>query len=307
MNGILNIYKEQNFTSNDVVAKLRGICHMKKIGHTGTLDPMATGVLPVCLGSATKLCDMLTDHDKVYKATLLLGMVSDTQDIWGKVTQCSYAAGAKDSASLTEDKIREAIAGFVGEYDQIPPMYSAKKINGQKLYDLARSGITVERKPSRVRIYSIDINEIKLPRITMTVCCGKGTYIRTLCNDIGERLGCGGLMEDLTRLRVGQFKADDAITLARAQEYMDAGTLEEHIIPVDEFFNDCPALRLDEKFDKPVHNGNPLPKEIAWDGAGKSPCAGIKFRIYDSAGSFAGVYEYNEQQRMLMPYKMFLT
>ena len=185
INGVLNIYKEKGFTSHDVVAKLRGITKQKKIGHTGTLDPDAQGVLPVCLGKATKLCDMLTDKDKVYEAVLLLGKSTDTQDITGTVLE------EKSISGLTEEAVRKCIQAFIGEQEQIPPMYSALKVNGKKLYELAREGIEIERKARRITIHDIEILEVNLPRVRMSVHCSKGTYIRTLCNDIGEKLGCG--------------------------------------------------------------------------------------------------------------------
>ena len=187
--GIINVYKEKGFTSHDVVAKLRGIVGQKKIGHTGTLDPDATGVLPVCLGKATKLCDLLTDKNKTYEAVLLLGKTTDTQDITGEVLE------EKSTEALTEEKVREAIEGFIGDYEQIPPMYSALKVNGKKLYELAREGKVIERKARLVKILDIQILEIDLPKVRMEVSCSKGTYIRTLCHDIGEKLGCGGCMD----------------------------------------------------------------------------------------------------------------
>ena len=189
IHGIINVYKEKGFTSHDVVAKLRGIVGQKKIGHTGTLDPDATGVLPVCLGKATKLCDLLTDKDKTYEAVMLLGMTTDTQDITGRILE------EKSTETLTADKVREVIESFIGDYDQIPPMYSALKVNGKKLYELAREGKVVERKARPVKILDIRIIEMDLPRVRMEVSCSKGTYIRTLCHDIGQKLGCGGPMK----------------------------------------------------------------------------------------------------------------
>ena len=207
IHGIINVYKEKGFTSHDVVAKLRGIVGQKKIGHTGTLDPDATGVLPVCLGKATKLCDLLTDKNKTYEAVLLLGKTTDTQDITGEVLE------EKSTEALTEEKVREAIEGFIGDYEQIPPMYSALKVNGKKLYELAREGKVIERKARPVKILDIQILEIDLPKVRMEVSCSKGTYIRTLCHDIGEKLGCGGCMESLIRTRVSTFRIEDAKTL----------------------------------------------------------------------------------------------
>ena len=184
--GVLNVYKERGFTSHDVVAKLRGILKMKRIGHTGTLDPDAEGVLPVCLGKATRLCDMLTDEGKVYRAVMLLGVETDTQDAGGHVLKSCAVAADSGPFVLSEDQITEAVRSFIGLYDQIPPMYSALKVDGKKLYELARRGIVVERKARQVSISRIDIESIELPRVSITVHCSKGTYIRTLCHDIGR-------------------------------------------------------------------------------------------------------------------------
>ena len=193
--GIINVYKEAGYTSFDVVAKMRGILGIKKIGHTGTLDPDATGVLPVCIGKATKVCDLLTDKDKTYEAVMRLGVVTDTQDMTGQVLE-------EHAVTVTEDAVRRAVGQFVGQIEQVPPMYSALKVGGQKLCNLARKGIEVERKPRPVTIYEIRIKNIALPLVTMEVHCSKGTYIRTLCADIGEVLGVGACMESLVRTRV---------------------------------------------------------------------------------------------------------
>ena len=190
--GIIVIHKEKGFTSHDVVAKLRGILHMKKIGHTGTLDPDATGVLPVALGKGTKLVDLLTDKEKTYEAVLHLGIDTDTQDMSGTVLE-------ERPVNVTEEEVRKVLKSFVGEQLQIPPMYSALKVNGKKLYELAREGKTVERKARPVCFYEIEPLEFHLPLVKIRVTCSKGTYIRTLCHDIGEKLGCGGCMEELLR------------------------------------------------------------------------------------------------------------
>ena len=219
-NGVININKEAGFTSMDVVAKMRGILKMKKIGHTGTLDPAATGVLPVCVGKGTKLVEKFMADDKVYRAVMLLGATTDSQDMTGEVL-------TQKEVNVSEKEVLEAIGSFVGGYDQLPPMYSAKKVNGKKLVDLARKGIEVERQPRFVNIMAINVEEIKLPRVTMTVTCSKGTYIRTLCHDIGLKLGCGAAMESLVRTRVGQFRLEDAITLAQLEEFRDQNRLEE--------------------------------------------------------------------------------
>ena len=230
IHGVINVYKEQGFTSHDVVAKLRGIVGQKKIGHTGTLDPDAVGVLPVCLGRATKLCDMLTDKDKVYEAVMLLGVETDTQDTTGQILKSS------ETDELTEEQVRSAVLDFVGDYNQVPPMYSALKINGKKLYELAREGKTVERAARRVQIFDIEILSIALPRVTMKVHCSKGTYIRTLCHDIGQKLGCGACMEKLTRTKVSTFEIKDSLTLAQIEVLKKEDRLSEILIPIDQMF-----------------------------------------------------------------------
>lgn len=309
MNGILNIYKEAGYTSFDVVAKLRGILREKKIGHTGTLDPAATGVLPVCIGNATKVCSLLTDKDKEYEAVLQLGLTTDTQDATGQILNDRR----NQLDTLTEVRVREVIMNFVGDYEQIPPMYSALKVGGKKLCDLAREGIEVERKARRVHIYDIEIIKMQLPFVTMRVHCSKGTYIRTLCDDIGAILGVGGLMKSLVRTRVSSFSIERALTLAQVEEYRDKGTLKEIILPVDEVFSEVPALHVTEQARKKLQNGNRL---AAFDFAeagrltedGMSQTVGKeekKFRVYDAAGKFFGVYGWDDQRKDFKSIKMF--
>ena len=250
INGIVNVYKEKGYTSFDVVAKMRGIFHQKKIGHTGTLDPDAEGVLPVCLGKATKVCDLLTDKDKEYKAVLLLGQATDTQDISGEVINSA-------PVNVTEDEVTAVISSFVGRQMQVPPMYSALKVNGQKLCDLARQGVMVERKAREINIFSIEIEDISLPEVTMSVHCSKGTYIRTLCNDIGEKLGCYGCMKSLLRTRVAGFKLADAYRLSELEEMLKTG--QDFVIPIDSVFDNLPAASVIETAQKYVVNGNRIP------------------------------------------------
>ena len=238
VNGILNVYKEKGYTSHDVVAKLRGIVGQKKIGHTGTLDPDAEGVLPVCLGRATKVCDMLTEKDKTYEAVLLLGKETDTQDISGTVLRVGETEG------LTQEQVKDCVMSFVGEYDQIPPMYSALKVNGKKLYELAREGKTIERKSRKVEIKEIRILEMALPRVRMEVSCSKGTYIRTLCHDIGEKLGCFGCMESLLRTKVSRFELESSLKLSEIQKKREEGKLSEIITPLDAVFFQYPAVMV---------------------------------------------------------------
>lgn len=294
--GIINVYKEKGYTSFDVVAKMRGILGQKKVGHTGTLDPEAEGVLPVCAGKGTKLCDMLTDHDKTYRATLLLGTDTDTQDTTGTVL------AKKSTEGLSEEAVREAILSFIGNYDQIPPMYSALKVNGRKLCDLAREGIVVERKARPVTIYDIRIEEICLPEVVMTVSCSKGTYIRTLCHDIGEKLSVGGCMKTLLRTKVDRFLIEDSLTLAELQKRKDEGRLSEAVLSIETVFASCGEIRAaTEGLDKLVRNGNPFRYTEKEDVADKAA-----FRVYGREGQFIGVYEYSEEKRMFYPRKIFL-
>ena len=303
MNGILNIYKEAGYTSFDVVAKLRGILHEKKIGHTGTLDPDATGVLPVCVGNATKVCGLLTDKDKEYEAVLQLGLTSDTQDATGQIL--SDYSDRLDA--LSEEQVREAILGFVGDYEQIPPMYSALKVGGKKLCDLAREGIEVERKARLVHIYDIEIKDIELPYVTMRVHCSKGTYIRTLCADIGEKLGVGGLMKCLVRTRVSCFSIDQALTLAQVEEHRDRGGLDEILLPVDGVFLEYPALHAAKEAEKRLQNGNRLGlSDFTGHLDEQKLDADVRFRVYDQDGRFYGIYGWDTKRRDFKSIKLFL-
>lgn len=297
-NGIINIYKEAGFTSHDVVAKMRGILKQKKIGHTGTLDPEAVGVLPVCLGSGTKLCDMLTERDKEYEAKLLLGISTDTQDTTGAIL-------SEKQVNLSEEEVREAILSFVGIYAQIPPMYSALKVEGKKLYELARAGKEVERKAREIRIHTIQIVEIQLPYVTMRVSCSKGTYIRTLCHDIGEKLGCGGAMAHLKRTKVGMFEAADAITLTELEQIREEGKVGEKIVAVDAIFSDLQAIHVKEEFTKLIDNGNAIYPNQVEEKNTYTPLQ--KMRVYNSKNQFYGVYEYEIEKKRIKPVKMFLS
>ena len=293
--GIINVYKEKGFTSFDVVAKLRGILRTKKIGHTGTLDPDAEGVLPVCIGRATKVCDILTDKDKVYEAVMLLGVETDTQDTSGEILK-------ELPVEVSEDAVREAILSFVGEYAQVPPMYSALKVNGKKLYELAREGKTVERKARNVQIFSIDILEMDLPRVRMSVHCSKGTYIRTLCHDIGGMLGCGGCMEKLLRTKVGVFELADTLKLSEIDQLAKEGLVEEKIISVDELFEDYVKVWMKKEFDVVVHNGNRIQKRMFEQ---KLDSNAERLRVYDSENTFIGIFEYSKERNDYKPVKMF--
>ena len=286
--GMLTVYKEAGYTSSDAVARLRGILRMRKIGHTGTLDPDAEGVLPMCLGNATRICELIADREKEYLAVMRLGVVTDTQDMSGEIlsqipeeqipaillqTNADVTAIAKGNPELNIDetaeenaedsvnrRIREAAAAFTGEIDQIPPMYSAIKVNGKRLYDMARKGITVERKARRITIYSLDVEKVELPLVTMRVRCSKGTYIRTLCEDLGKALGTGAAMQSLLRTRVGQFTLQEARTLDELEHI--AKTEPEQLLPlirpVDSFFVDLPAASCSHDALRLLKNGNTL-------------------------------------------------
>ena len=292
--GMLTVYKEKGYTSSDAVARLRGIMRMRKIGHTGTLDPDAEGVLPMCLGNATRICELIADREKEYVAVMRLGVRTDTQDMSGQILAripdekvleilkskdrdpagSAAPAGVDAQQLLSADgfeadpeegrvickKILDTAASFTGEIEQIPPMYSAIKVNGKRLYDMARKGISVERKPRRITIYSLRIEKVELPLVTMRVRCSKGTYIRTLCEDLGNALGTGAAMQSLLRTRVGNFTLEEALTLDRLEEIAksDPLSLSSLIRPVDSFFADLPAAVCTDDALRLLKNGNPL-------------------------------------------------
>ena len=294
MDGVLNIRKEKGYTSFDVIAKLRGILHMKKIGHTGTLDPEAEGVLPVVLGKATKLVDLLTEKQKTYEALLHLGLETDTQDMTGTVLE-------EKPVEVTEEEVRTVIRSFLGEQQQIPPMYSALKVDGKKLYELAREGKTVERKPRAVQFYEIEIKKIALPYVRFSVTCSKGTYIRTLCHDIGQKLGCGGCMEELLRTRSGNFVWEDSMTLAQVEEAVRNGTIGDRVISIGQVLKDYPEIFCTREGDRLLENGNTLAERFV---RGEHKEGWV--RMCDSQGGFKGIYQWDEVKKRYQPQKMFL-
>lgn len=282
MNGIVIVNKPQGKTSHDIVGIMRRIFKTRRVGHTGTLDPLATGVLPVCIGNATRAADMLTASEKEYRAVLLLGKRSDTLDIEGKITE-------ENPVCVTEDDVRKAIGGFVGEIMQVPPMYSAIKKDGKKLYELAREGIETEREARPVTIYSIEINRIELPRVEFTVACSKGTYIRSLCDDIGTALGCGGIMESLVRTKTAGFSLENSYTVEELETMED---LSEAILPTDSLFSDLPAIYLNEKQEKSIVNG----VRMTW----RSGEEGTVYRLYSADGTFLCVSKLTESRLVLI-------
>lgn len=270
MNGIIVIDKPKGRTSHDMVYFIRRMTGIKKVGHTGTLDPDATGVLPLCIGNGTKVSDMLLESDKCYRAELILGKTTDTQDLSGNVIE-------EKEVNLREEEIVKAANSFVGEIEQIPPMYSAIKQDGKKLYELARKGIEVERKPRRVTINEITIVKIDKNTVTIDVDCSKGTYIRTLCSDIGEKLGCGGCMGNLRRTKAGMFNIDESHTVEEIEKLKENGKLGDIILPVDSVFMKYPKIQLNEKQVKSVTNGI----RMTYKGV-----EGQTYRVYDNNNEF---------------------
>ncbi len=275
LNGLIIIDKPSSFTSHDVVSKVRGILAYRKVGHTGTLDPEATGVLPVCIGKGTKVSDMLMNSDKEYVAEVKLGVVTDTQDIFGEV------AATADSSSVTLQNVKDALQHFTGEIKQIPPMYSAIKINGQKMYDLARQGIEVERKPRNITVYSIELLSFASDVFKIRVKCSKGTYIRTLCHDIGAYLGCGACMLSLRRTQSGMFCENDAITLAELEQAVKNDTLTQVLVPTDKVFYELKPINVNDEIKTRLKNGAPstIAKELG------------TYRVYDKNNNFIAIGE----------------
>ena len=269
MNGILLIDKEPDWTSNDVVAKLKGILHQRRIGHSGTLDPMATGLLVVFVGRATRAVEFAEGHDKRYLASLRLGIDTDTQDTSGTVLE-------RRPVSVTREELEAALNNFKGELEQIPPMYSAIKHKGRPLYEIARKGGQVERKARKITVYDISVTGEQEGDYLLDIRCSKGTYVRTLCHDLGQALGCGGCMSSLRRMEAGQFKVENAYKLCRVQEYADMDRAEELLLPVDTLFQQLGSCTVNADQEKRLRCGNEVVMDIA---AGD-------YRVYSAGGEF---------------------
>lgn len=283
MNGVINIYKNTGMTSFDVVAMVRRVAKMKKVGHTGTLDPAASGVLPVCLGKATKIIDYIMENKKVYRVNLKLGMVTDTYDLEGEVLR------EKDASHITKDEILNCINSFVGIIDQVPPMYSALKQNGVRLYELARQGIEVHRDARKVTIYSIENIKIESnDNIQMDVCCSKGTYIRSLCYDIGEKLNVGATMTALERIQNGPFTKEEAINIEDLTEEL----LEKHIISIEKALDSFEKITVNEKFGKLLRNGVKVFDNRMYSEEVKF---NKLYRVYEDNGVFLGLGKRDEK------------
>lgn len=297
MNGILCMNKPQDFTSFDVIGKLRGILHMKRLGHTGTLDPMATGVLPILVGTATKACDILPNQDKTYQATVVFGKATDTLDIWGKPLQ-DYP-----EQHVTEAALRAVLPEFLGDITQLPPMYSAVSVNGKRLYELARKGETVERPTRTVHIDAITLDAFDETQqtATLTVSCGKGTYIRTLLSDIGQRLGGDAVMTALTRTAACGYPLQDCLTFEQVAAAMADGTLEEHLLPTDSLFSSYPKLRLNAAQERMFCNGVKLDLKRLRN---LQPDQDL-YTVYGATGTFLGTALADRTQQELRIGKRF--
>jgi len=298
MNGILIVNKPQGITSNQVINKLKYACGKTKTGHTGTLDPNATGVLPVCFGYATKVCGFLTDSSKEYKAECIFGLNTDSYDITGQVLE-------SQPLSVTKEALYEAVKGFLGTQMQVPPMFSARQVNGERLYDLARKGIVIEREAKEITVDYIEVLDVELEegfvkRAFLLIGCSKGTYIRSICHDLGERLGTVACMGDLQRTRVGQFAISEALTLEECLTLAAEGKIEEKLISVDAIYDYPKIFVEDPEAERLLLNGNRLHKK----GLGKDFKPGL-YKMINRAGRLCSIYELKEDATYMYPYIVF--
>ena len=294
--GVLCIDKPKGFTSFDVVAKMRGIAKTRKVGHGGTLDPMATGVLPIFLGRATKACDLVPEQKKRYLATFRLGLTTDTQDITGQVLQ-------ERPVTCSLEQVQQVLAGFLGKQQQVPPMYSAVKVDGKRLYDLARQGKEVQRPSREIEIFSLDLvsYDLQQQEYTVDVCCSKGTYIRTLCADAGEELGCGATLTQLRRTLSAGFALEQCITLEEAAQLAQEGTLQDHVQPIEQIFAVLPCVTLNPQQCKLFCNG----ARLDLDRIPQRPNTGEMLRVQDEDGRFLGLAQEDLQEQALVMKKLF--
>ncbi|MBH5316594.1 tRNA pseudouridine(55) synthase TruB [Paenibacillus sp. GSMTC-2017] len=302
MDGILAVWKPAGWTSHDVVAKVRRLLKMKRIGHAGTLDPMVTGVLPLCLGRSTRVVEYVQERPKAYEAVLKLGIATDTEDMSGEIIE------RKSVGSITEADIESALNRFAGEIDQIPPMFSALKVDGKRLYELAREGKTVERKSRTVTIYDIKLIKVDLeldePEITFSAVCSKGTYIRTLCVDIGKALGLPATMAKLTRTMSGGIEAESCLTLEQIEALLQEGKLEEHLIAADEAITHIDKAQVSLSTAVQVLRGQKVPLSQVIPETGEWKPNGL-LRVYDTSNLFLGIFQSNVEGMLLKPVKVF--
>jgi tRNA pseudouridine55 synthase len=297
MNGIININKPVGMTSHDVVSFARKCLGIKKIGHTGTLDPDASGVLPICIGRATRVAGDITAGEKKYVTVMKLGITTDTQDSTGNILE-------EKNVDISEEIIRNTIKSFIGSIEQIPPMYSAIKVNGQKLYELARKGIEVKREPRRIDIFGIDIRDINLSNstVTMEVHCSKGTYIRSLCHDIGNMMGCGGHMASLVRTRSGIFYIEEAVELGELKRFSAEGRIQELIIPIDKIYSDLPSIIVNDEGEKKLVNGNEVSVSMVRNFIPNKDIS--KYRVYNKNGLFLSISETTNKEDGRLVFKL---
>ncbi|WNQ13777.1 tRNA pseudouridine(55) synthase TruB [Paenibacillus aurantius] len=300
LEGVLPVWKPVDFTSHDVVAKVRRMTRIKRIGHTGTLDPKVTGVLPLCIGRATRVVEYIQELPKEYEAELTIGYATDTEDATGAITE------QVESVSLTENQVEDAVKAFVGVIDQVPPMYSAVKVDGRRLYELAREGKEIERKSRKVEIYKLDIILLALdepyPRVRFRVLCSKGTYIRTLCADIGKALGYPAVMSALVRTSTGSMTREQCLTLEEIQALAESGRLQERLIPADQAVSYLPKLTLIESDSAKALQGRKLHLTLSHEGGAGE--AGL-YRVYSEKGPFLGIFQWEDKDRQLSPVKVF--
>jgi tRNA pseudouridine55 synthase len=302
LEGILPIWKPEGFTSHDVVAKVRGILGIKRIGHTGTLDPQVTGVLPLCIGRATRMVEYIQELPKQYEAVLRIGLSTDTEDMTGNVLE------EVQLVSLEEGQIRKTLASFIGEIEQVPPMFSAVKVDGKRLYELAREGKEIERKSRKVTIHELEILEISLreqhPEIHFRVTCSKGTYIRTLCVDIGKALGYPAVMKSLIRTSTGSIRKEQCLTFEQIEQLKAEGSLHIHMIPMDQAIAHIPAVELTAE--EAVHALQGKKIVLTAKRLAHAEAAQTIFRAYSPDERFLGLFEWKDASQSLVPAKVFL-
>ena len=308
INGVINVYKEAGYTSRDAVTRLTGILRQRKIGHTGTLDPAAEGVLPMCVGKATKLCEMLTDHKKQYIAVMKLGIATDTEDTTGEIIEKTDFTDIWYEENLTIDKLKKITDKFIGTQLQTPPMYSAKRVNGKRLYELAREGKVIERKACEITVYGIEIKNIDVANreITIAVDCSKGTYIRTLCKDIGEVLGSKAAMKKLIRTKTGDFYLENSYRLDEIEKIFKENRLAEILIPVEDIFKEFRQIKVTGYANTLLENGGIVKMEaVKSENYNTDIKNGEKFRMYNEEGKFRAIYSYDEEINAFKIDKMF--
>ena len=308
INGVINVYKEVGYTSRDAVSRLTGILRQRKIGHTGTLDPAAEGVLPMCVGKATKLCELLTDHKKQYVAVMKLGIATDTEDTTGEIVEETCFLENWYEENITIDNLTKVISKFIGIQYQTPPMYSAKRVNGKRLYELAREGKVIERKPCEITVYGIEIKNIDIinREITIVVDCSKGTYIRTLCKDIGGELGCKAAMKSLLRTKTGDFYLENSYKLDDIEKIVKEERLEEILIPIEKIFHKLRRIDVMGYSSILLDNGGIVKAEdVGFQSDTDEMKDGEKFRMYNKDGEFRAIYSYDDKTNTLKIDKMF--